>query len=369
MPALAREQENTKSILNWFTTVNGVLTDTYEMGYQIWDIIGGLPGTVVFPVPGDDSQWEDVTSDPGNFSPGSYYAYDNTAGAGYTPGIAQPVGTHRIKWRWKISAAAPYQQDAEDFEVLVQSAGSSADNYISVDDVRKAGISESNVSDDDVLVAINMWQQFIDRACRQWFVPKSLTIKMNGNDSDTLFMGIPIIDVTYLKINGSEDASDASLYKVFNSNTYPDDRGNPRIKLVNRNERGRNIFTTSLSYIPRFRRGYQNQEIQGIFGYVEPDGSVPAMIQRAHLKLVVEKLTRPVYPTGVGSSLIQSSPEGQTIIREKTDGHEIEYANTIKNKGYSYSGITNDPEILEIIAMYRAPIGLATPADWSRDDK
>ena len=43
MPALARGQENTPSIINWFITVNNVLTDAYEVGYQIWDITGGLP--------------------------------------------------------------------------------------------------------------------------------------------------------------------------------------------------------------------------------------------------------------------------------------------------------------------------------------
>ena len=45
MPTLARGQENTPSILNWFISINGVLTDAYEVGYQIYDITGGLPGT------------------------------------------------------------------------------------------------------------------------------------------------------------------------------------------------------------------------------------------------------------------------------------------------------------------------------------
>ena len=364
MPALARGQENINSIVNWFISVNGILTDAYEVGYQIWDISGGLPGTVVFPTPGDDTAWEEVTNAPGKFSVGSYYAYDNTAGAGYTPGLAEPVGTHRIKWRWKITGAAPYQADQEDFEILVQSGGSSADTYISVQDIRDQGIAVGVVDDATVLGYIETWQQFLDRACRQWFVPKAMTLELNGNDSDTLFFGIPIIQVDYIKLNGSADELIASLYKAYTSRSYPDDRRNPRIKLVGEGEY-RDIFSSPISSGPqKFRRGVKNQEVKGIFGFTEEDGSVPKMIQRALLKLVVEKLTTPVYPTGVGVGLITVSSAGQ-IIKERTDDHEIQYSDNSKAKKYGLDGITSDGEILDIIRLYRAPIGVATPADWS----
>lgn len=365
MPALARGQENTPSIINWFITVNGVLTDAHEVGFQVWDISGGLPGTILFPVPGDGSQWEDVSSGAGNFSVGAYYAYDNAAAKGWTPGLAEMVGTHRIKWRWKITAAAPYQSDAEDFEVLVQSAGSSADTYISIQNVRDEGLAVADYPDEQVLAFIETWQTFLDRACRQWFVPKAKVILADGNDSDTLFFGVPIISIDYLKLNGGAVELNADYYRIYsNQDGWPDDRRNPQIKLI-RTKECRNIFTAPVTAGElRFRRGQQNQEIKGIFGFVESDGSVPKLIQRALTKLVIEKLTRPIYSASGASP----PPILGTILREFTDGHSIHYG--AAGGGYAerrpgLSGITEDPEILDIIKLYRAPLGIASPSDWS----
>jgi len=364
MPALARGQENTPSILNWFTTVNGVLTDMYEVGFQIWDITGGLPGDVVFPTPGDANDWEDVTIAPGKYSVGHYYAYDNTNAQGYTPDIGQPIGTHRIKWRWKSSAAAPYQSDAEDFEVLVQSAGGSADWYISVDDVRDEGLLEADYPDAKVIAYIEMWQQILERICRQWFNARTLILQIDGNDSDTIHFGVPIISIDYLKLNERTDELDTSFYKVYSGNQWPDDRGNPRVKLIGP-EYDRDIFLSPVTWGRlRFRKGRQNQEFKGTFGYVESDGSTPKAISRALLKLVVEKLTTPIYSTTGGSS---PSLLGM-VLEEKTDGHSIKYGYpggepTSRRPGLT--GITQDPEILDIFKLYRAPLGVATPAHWS----
>lgn len=367
MPALARGQENTTSILNWFITVNGVLTDAFDVGFQIFDITGGLPGTQVFPAtPGD---WENVTVAPGNFSPGSYYAYDNTAGNGYTPPISATVGTHRIFWRWKISSGAPYQQAAEDFEVLVQSAGSTVDTYITVQDVRDAGLTDTTAYPDAaVQSSIELWQTILDRACRQWFVPKTLMLGIDGTDSDTIHFGVPVISIEYIKLNNSETELDTGLYKVYNRITYPDDRRNPRVKLIRSNEH-RDIFTAPIMGGDlRFRKGRQNNEIKGVFGYVEEDMSVPKPIQRALLKLVIEKLTKPVYVEDPGSSPTPPPPIIGTIMEEWTDGHKRKYAQSgaeVSKRSPFMTGITDDQEVIEIIKMFRAPIGMATPAHWS----
>ena len=365
MPAIAREQENTPSILNWFTTINGTLTDMYAVEFQIWDITGGLPGTVVFPTPGDDSAWEDVTSGVGHYSVGHYYAYDNTGVVGWTPGIGEPIGTHRIKWRWKASAAAPYQSDSEDFEVLSQSGGSSADWYISLQDVRDAGLLEATYPDADVIAAIEMWQQFIERACRQWFNPRTMILQVDGTNSDALHFGVPIISIDYLKINNRADEMETTYYEVYSGNQLPDDRGNPRIKLIGPDHHRDIYLAPVVTGRLKFRKGRRNQEIKGTFGYVEPDGSTPKMIKRALLKLVIEKLTTPVYSTGGGGS----SPSLLGIVlSEETDGHKRKYGypgGQLTPRRSGLSGITQDPEILDIIKLYRAPLGVASPAHWS----
>jgi hypothetical protein len=363
MPALARGQENTPSIINWFTTVNGVLTDMFAVEFQIWDITGGLPGDVIFPTPGDAGVWEDVTSNAGHYSVGHYYAYDSGNAQGWTPGIAEPVGTHRVKWRWKATAGSPYQSDAEDFEVLVQSAGSSVDTYISVDDVRDEGLLVADYPDDKVLAYISIWQAFLERACRQWFNARSLILEVDGNESDTLFFGVPIIAVEYVKINNSGEQLDSTLYRVYNRNGALDDRHNPKICLVGP-DAYEDIFVAPVTWGRlRFQKGRQNQEIKGIFGYVEADGSTPALIKHALLKLVIEKLTEPLYDAVAGSS---GAPILGSILEEETDDHRIKYSGApTADRRAGLSGITDDPEILDIVKLYRAPIGIAAPSHWS----
>ncbi len=362
MPGIARGQENTESIINWFITVGGVLTDAWEVGYRIYDITGGLPGTQVFPTtPGD---YETVTSAPGNFATGSYYAYDNANTRGWTPELTEAIGTHRIEWRWKISAGAPYQAGLEDFEVLVQSGGSSVDTYIAIQDVRDAGLLEADWDDATVLAAIEMWQAFLDRACRQWFVPKAMILQVDGTDSDALHFGVPIISIDYVKLNNDTAELNTDYYRVYTGRGYPDDRRNPRIKLVSGGDF--DIYTQPMSSgRMKFRKGRQNQEIKGVFGFTEEDGSVPKMIKRALLKLVVEKLTRPVYGDIVGTP---APPLVGAVIDEWTDGHKLKTqaaGGEIKPRAPGLIGITGDQEILDIIKLYKAPIGIATPANDS----
>lgn len=370
MPALARGQANTPSILNWFVTVGSVLTDVNEIGFRILDITGGLPGTQVFPA--SVGTYEPVTNAPGHFSTGAYYAFNNGGGEGWTPDDAEPLGTHRIEWRWKVDASDPYQLGSEDFEVLVHSAGTSddlylgvtGDLYIGVDAIRAQGLTSSMASDSSVLAAIATWQAFLERACRQWFAPKTMIIKFDGTDSDAIHFGVPIISIDYLKINSSTTELDPGLYKVYNSIAYPDDRRNPRIKLVSEDEM--DIYTAPMIFgRHRFRKGRQNQEVKGTFGYVETDGSTPRLIKHALTKLVIEKLAKPIL-TPPGAEPVPLPPLLSGIIkREVTDGHSLEYAvagGELSTRKPGLSGITMDQEILDIIRLYKAPIGIATPA-------
>ena len=366
MPSLSRGQENTSSILNWFITVSGILTDAFEVGYQIFDITNGIPGTQTFPAtPG---AWEDVSDAPGNFSPGSYYAYDNAAAKGWTPSIAATIGTHRINWRWKISETAPYQQDAEDFEILIQSAGNTTDTYITVQDVRNAGLTDTTAyPDSTILASIELWQALLDRACRQWFLPKTITFSIDGNNSDTLNLGVPIISIEYLKINNDSVALDPSYYAVHNAISYPDDRRNPRITL-HRSCEYRDIFTAPMTNGDlKFRKGRKNQLIKGVFGFVEENMAPPSLIKRALLKLVIEKVTKP--PLEVpGSNGVQPPPIIGALLEEMTDFHSVVYAPAgakVAVRSPYMIGITNDQEVIEIIKLYKAPTGIAVPSSSS----
>jgi hypothetical protein len=363
MVAIAREQENQSDMLNWFVSIGGVLTDAYSVEYRVYDISGGLPGTQVFPV--TEGEYETVTTGTGHFSTGSYYAYDNTAVAGWTPTVTQTIGTHRIEWRWKALASSPYQCGVEDFEVLASSVGSTGDSYVSVSEIRSEGILEADYSDDTVLATIELWQAMIERITRQWFNIRTLVLSVDGTDSDTLHFGVPIIEIEYVRLNNSTTNLDTDYYKVYNGITYPDDRRNPRIKLCSLSEYS-DIYTAPISSGRMlFRKGRQNQEIKGTFGFVESDGLTPKPIKRALTKLVIEKLVNSAYTAPNTPHSFMPPILGGTMIVEKTDGHERQYSDHRKmayRRPIGFDGISFDPEILNILQHYRAPLGIATPA-------
>lgn len=241
--------------------------------------------------------------------------------------------------------------------------------YITVQNIRDAGLTDDvTFPDATVLSSILTWQALIDRACRQWFSPVTITLKVDGTDSDTLHFGVPIISVEYVKLNNDTNELDTNFYRVYNSIAYPDDRRNPRIKLI-KSDDYRDIYTAPCSYGDlRFRKGRKNQEIKGIFGFVEEDGSVPLLIQRALTKLVIEKLTNPIYLSDIGSSPTPPPILHGNLKEEWTDGHRMKFESSgalVDKRSPYLTGITNDQEIIEIIKMYRAPIGCATPANSS----
>ncbi len=362
MPSLPRGSENTTELLNWFISVGGVLTDAAVVQYRVFDIIGGLPGTQIFPLP--SGTYEDVSSGLGHVTDGFYYAFDNTTGKGWTPDILEPLGTHRIEWRWKLTAGSEFQMGFEDFQIVVESAGASDDSYISLEDIRNLGMP-TPPTDATIIAQIALWQASIERATRQWFVPRSLVLKFDGTDSDAIHLGVPIIAIESLKLNNDENPLDPELFKVYSAVRYPDDRSNPRIKLTR--DESDNIFRdVHLRDRPlRFRKGRQNQEVKGTFGYIEPDGSVPLLIQHALTKLVVEKLANPVFNDPASPVTVPVPPIVGTLVEEWTDGHKRKYGargGDLKARAPGLSGITADQEILDILRLFKAPIGIATPA-------
>lgn len=367
MVALARNQVNTSALLNWFIRVNGVLTDAFDIGFRIIDISAGngLPGTQVFPAA--VGTYEDVTSS-GNFGTGSYYAYDNGAAAGWQVPIAQPLGTHRIEWRWQISAAAQVQTGSEEFEILPESVGSTDDTYVSLADIRALGITgdaTTATTDADILAAIAVCQAALDRATRQWFGPRLLDFYFDGTDSDAIHLGVPIISIELLRINDSETDLSTSLYRVYSGqNAVEDSRRNPRIKLIN-NRDTRDIYTSPIGHGRLvFAKGRQNQRVRGMFGFVEDDMQAPPLIKEALKRMVVTKLSNPI----VGTTTVtppSSGPPG-VIIEEQTDDHRVKYAvAAVAERKSGVSGLTADAFVQDVIKMYKAPIGIATPAGWT----
>jgi len=357
---LQRGQENTTTNLNWFITLNSVLTNANTIGFRIFD-----PGDVqVFPTSG----FESVVNAPGRFATGSYFAFDNTTGLGWTPLLTFSLGEYKIEWQWQVSSSL-VQTGCENFTLLSEDAPLPSPTYCSVADVRAEGITAAQAIDAEIQSQLELWQAFLERACRQWFESRALVLDIDGTDSDTLHFGVPIISISDLKINRSQTSLVTSLFEVYAARDYPDDRRNPRIKLRGPFE-DRDIFLAPINHGEKlkFRKGRRNQHIEGNFGFVEEDGLRPKLIARALCKLVVEKILNPIIPDG-SVTFFPSGPVGP-VIEEKTDGHSQKFANligTVSERRPGLTGITTDQEILDIIKLYRAPIGAATPANWTFD--
>lgn len=241
--------------------------------------------------------------------------------------------------------------------------------YITLEDVRALGITVPMASDALVLDTIRTWQQFLERACRQWFYPLELELELDGTDSDAIHFGVPIIAISELRLNGDSAPLAASYYKIYSNLYTPTDKHNPRVKLVDQSVSSRDIYTSpSKQGRLWFRKGRKNQYVKGVFGYVESDGGPPLLIKRALTKLVVEKLSTPVFVDPMNPPVVPPPLIAGVIVEEWTDGHKIKYAQSggeLKPRAPGLAGITNDPEVLGIIKLYKAPIGVATPAHSS----
>lgn len=227
-------------------------------------------------------------------------------------------------------------------------------------------LPEDPYTDEMVEAAILVWQQALERATRQWFEERDAVVRVDGSNSDTLNFAVPIISVNEMRINDETVALDTDFYEVYNNRTqWPDDRKNPRICL--RRGRDGDIFTRGTYGCAKFLKGRRNQYIDGSWGYTEEDGSTPALIQRALALLVIEKLTTPSLPPAGGGGVPPAVPSG-LLIEEETDDHRMKWepaGGSTRARPAGLLGLTTNPEVLRIITMYKAPIGLATPADWT----
>lgn len=223
--------------------------------------------------------------------------------------------------------------------------------YATVADARAEGVPNT-ILDAAIQAQIDIWSQFIDKACRQWFESRAVTLDLDGTDARVLFLPVPIISLTSLFVNSDfTTALPTTHYKVYSHQTQlRDDRRNPRIEMASSDL---NIFSPNRYSV--FVAGTQNQRLVGNFGFVESDGSTPKLIKRAVLKLAIKHLA--ASPNGLWNEVAAGNPSVGSVASESTDGHSISYnAFSIKPTVPGLNGITNDPEVDNIIKMYKGPI-------------
>jgi len=361
MPALTRGETSNASNpkLDVFMRDSfGAPINVTELSFQVFEKITSVSTPMqVYPSSGRQAVNLNPVPDGDRIAIGHYAAV-------YAVPSNALVGTYEIRWFTRYQTTSPEQFFVEEFEVLSSPSLGADDTYISVDDVRAAGVNTDPPDDATIFASIQLWQQVLERVTRQWFRPIAIEMHLDGTDSDTLHIAVPIISIEELRLNNDDTPLEAGRYRAYTGRQLPDDRKNPRIKLVDSFSYDRDIYTASdRQGRSRFHMGRHNQFVKGVFGYVEPDGSTPLLIQRALLKLVVKDLATPIVPGSV-PGLIPPPITSGIVQQEVTDGHSIKYQTAggdLKPRAAGLSGLIDDPEVQMIVKLYKAPIGMATP--------
>lgn len=216
-------------------------------------------------------------------------------------------------------------------------------NIVIVQDIRDEGLTVDDITDARIDILSAGWQQWLETRCGMWFSSKTLDMLLDGSGGRTLFLPIPIIDLTALYINENTTALDSSYYTVYNRYEPFDDRKNPRIKLKRSNST--DIFVGYSSSV--FATGDLNQRLVGDFGYVESDGSAPYLIKRAITILIIATAEL------LGDSQIDQLKIGKAI-EEVTDRHRVRYSDLWDELQSSMAtGLT---EVDEALRIYKRPI-------------
>lgn len=200
--------------------------------------------------------------------------------------------------------------------------------YCTIEEIRAEGITPDQASDDRLALLIELATAYIDGVTRQWFEPRPVTITLDGNGSETLFLPVFPIEVASVTVDGKAITD----YKVYNR-FFPDDRRNPK------------IFRES-----GWPEGRQNVSIDGTWGFVDKVGDqyvTPAMIKHVAKRLVIRELPL------LGDFEGQEERKRARIISESTDGHSY----TLERLAGTLD-LTGDPDIDGVLPLFRAPIAI-----------
>lgn len=228
--------------------------------------------------------------------------------------------------------------------------------YVTVDQCRDEGLLDTVADGGRVAQLIERASRLIDKLTRNFFFKRTGTYTFDGNNGHILHLPNPMLSVTNLYINNQDTAEDTDYYKVYNGREAPNDhRHNPKIEL--RYNAEPSIFTGGLA-TSKFQKGY-DQTVEGIFGFLESDDSVPLPIQQATLIMVM------TWAHGYYAKYGSMGGEGGVgpLKRERTDDHEKEWHNPSFTSEKAYTRHYAVPnEVYDLIKEYHAPRAIGVTA-------
>jgi len=212
--------------------------------------------------------------------------------------------------------------------------------YPTVADMRLEGVPELKYNDARLQLILDAIIERVETFTENTFVETSVqSIEVEGTDCDTLWLPLPIVTFTSLKINDSDDIVDPSYYRVIAGQEYYHyNRNNPSIKFKKSTY---SIFSGGGSG-GVFERD-RAQIVTATFGTLEK-GDTPKQINWAIRRLVVRFLD-PTYGADISAHL--------PVLDEKVDRHSYRRADYTKSLDGSYW--FGDPDIDAIMYKFQAP--------------
>jgi hypothetical protein len=199
------------------------------------------------------------------------------------------------------------------------------ERYATIVQLRAEGLpgdATTFVTDAQCEILLARANEIVEHFTNNLFYEVSGTYTFDGNNSYLLHMPLAIVSVTSLKINNETTALETTEYRAYTGTIQPqDNRYNPKIEL--RRTSQPSIYT---GFSPRkFLKGY-DQVVAGSFGFLDPDGNVPATITECVIAIVMMThqtlYNRFGIYTGGGSG---PGPMIGPLKRERTDDHEVEW--------------------------------------------
>lgn len=316
----------------------GVLTDVASLEFVVVD----SAGLQVYPPAGRHTV--DLTAD--KLATGIYVA-------DYTVDASEAFGLHQIRWYYKVALTDAETRVDENFDVVDALTGGSG--YVLPSTMRDEGVTATDANDARLVKLITRESNRVDRVCGQWFSPRRQTVVLDGRDSPTIELKVPVIAISAARVNALD--LDLAAVEIYNRhlNYGVDDRENPRIEFI---ESWPGSIIGGVVYFGQawWPRGTQNVEFDGVFGYTDPPGPIgktPELIEHATSLLVVKQL----------AVLTDVEQRHGDRVRNKLSSE------TTRDQSYTLDGslnvgrgisMTGDPEVDEILVEFATSIGITS---------
>jgi hypothetical protein len=208
--------------------------------------------------------------------------------------------------------------------------------------MRAEGVNDDAATDPRLAMALEEASRTIDRLTGWFFEPREETIRLSGKNAPTIELPFPPIQIDRVRVGGGfwmpaiDLQVSPDLMWIVGAPVRPD-FDVPRI---------------TLRFGYAFPRGQGNVEIDGLFGYTEPDGTArgrtPLAIKRATMILALRSL-----PAAGNVEVRGDNWRRPRLIEERTRDQSYRVAPPT-----NATSLTGEPEVDEVLLRYRRPLGL-----------